>query len=1356
MRVIELAVFMLCLALALPARADSSPIDPTFGVNGRVSTNFAGELSMLHANGAVLQPDGKLVVAGASPRPEGWDFTGFAVGRLNPDGTPDTQFNVTGQASLEFGVNPAANAVALQPDGKIVAVGAYGSGPVNQVAVVRFLANGAIDATFNQGEIVTTAVPDTDAVGSAVVIQADGKIVVAATGTGGSALIRYNANGSLDTTFGAAGTGIVSLNAFVGPAKIVDVGALALQPDGKIVTTGTSFLDATVHSIWIARFTSSGTLDSSFNGAGTVIVGFIGVEFARGLALQADGRIVVIGTLGPDIGLIRLNADGTLDASFGSNGKVRTLIGAFSSWDARDVAILGDGRIVVAITGFVYSSSSSASSSSLVMARYTANGVLDTTLAGTGIVSVPADPACPGGCSKFYSGNFIAAQSDGKVIVGGDLNVTGAALQTGTIVRFLDNGSFDSSFGSSGEVTTKGIGSVDTMYALAKRSDGTLIAAGSSDGNLAVAAYSADGDIDWSRVISGSGAVARAVLEQPDARIVIAGSNGIGPAGTTFTVIRLSSDGSLDPTFNGTGRADTLVGAVASLGRAAALQPDGKIVVAGSALNRSADDDFALARYNTDGTLDGTFGSGGQVLTPIGAGSDVALAVAVQADGRIVAAGSASDGATTRFAVVRYQGDGSLDSTFGSGGKSSFAVGVGSSSARAIAIQGDGKIVLAGTAASETIPLTMHVFAVVRLNGDGSLDSAFGSNGVVTTAMATALHPEAEASAVAVLEDGRILVGGSGSLLDFQGTFALVRYLPNGSLDTTFGTAGRLQVGAGTNMNVSTGTFTLQDANRAVLAGTVVATANFDLVRVFLDDVVAPDTSLVATPGATSGSTVMFSFTGTDVGGSDVASFECALDGAQFAGCTSPASYTGLPVASHTFQVRARDGAGNVDPTPASYAWDVVPQPQTIRFAELPSRVLTASPFEVSATGGDSGNPVVFTSLTLAACTTSGTNGATVTLVAAGTCTIAADQAGNASFLAASQLTRSFEVFATGFSLTVSRSGGGSGSVTSTPLGIDCGASCDWTFAPATAVTLVATPDGASAFVGWTGACTGSGPCNVTMDDAKSAEANFAHRTNARLINISTRGQVQTDFDVMIGGFVIGGSAPKTVVIRALGPTLADYGVPGALANPQLQLVRSSDGVVIASNDDWSNAANAATIAASGFAPSNPLESAIYITLQPGAYTAIVSGVDGGMGVGLVEVYEIDHPEIPLINISTRGKVATGDGIMIGGFVISGSDPRIVVVRGIGPSLAKYDISQPLSNPMLQLVSSASQTIIASNDDWGSADNAAAIQSSGFAPSDPKEAAIYITLQPGAYTAILSGVNGGTGTGLVEVYAVGP
>jgi hypothetical protein len=259
-----------------------------------------------------------------------------------------------------------------------------------------------------------------------------------------------------------------------------------------------------------------------------------------------------------------------------------------------------------------------------------------------------------------------------------------------------------------------------------------------------------------------------------------------------------------------------------------------------------------------------------------------------------------------------------------------------------------------------------------------------------------------------------------------------------------------------------------------------------------------------------------------------------------------------------------------------------------------------------------------------------------------------------------------------------------------------------------------------------------------------------------RLVNISTRGQVQTGFDVMIGGFVISGASPKTVVIRATGPSLANFGVAGALSNPQMQLVRSSDQVVVASNDDWGSAANAATIQASGFAPSNPLESAIYTSLNPGAYTAIVSGVGGVTGVGLVEVYEVDHPEVSLINISTRGKVLTGFDVMIGGFVVSGSSPQTVVVRAIGPSLANFGVAGSLANPQLQLVRQSDQTIIASNDDWGSDPNAALVQSNGFAPSNPLESAIYVTLQPGAYTAIVSGVGGGVGVGLVEVYKVGP
>jgi hypothetical protein len=174
-----------------------------------------------------------------------------------------------------------------------------------------------------------------------------------------------------------------------------------------------------------------------------------------------------------------------------------------------------------------------------------------------------------------------------------------------------------------------------------------------------------------------------------------------------------------------------------------------------------------------------------------------------------------------------------------------------------------------------------------------------------------------------------------------------------------------------------------------------------------------------------------------------------------------------------------------------------------------------------------------------------------------------------------------------------------------------------------------------------------------------------------RLANISTRGQVQTGFDVMIGGFAISGSAAKTVVVRAIGPSLASYGVPGSLPNPQLQIVRQSDGTTIATNDDWQSHANAAQVQAAGFAPAHPLESAIYITLPPGLYTAVVSGTGGVSGVGLVEVYEVDQPAVPLINISTRGKVQTGSDVMIGGFVVFGSGTQTVIIRAIGPSLTK-------------------------------------------------------------------------------------
>ncbi len=251
------------------------------------------------------------------------------------------------------------------------------------------------------------------------------------------------------------------------------------------------------------------------------------------------------------------------------------------------------------------------------------------------------------------------------------------------------------------------------------------------------------------------------------------------------------------------------------------------------------------------------------------------------------------------------------------------------------------------------------------------------------------------------------------------------------------------------------------------------------------------------------------------------------------------------------------------------------------------------------------------------------------------------------------------------------------------------------------------------------------------------------------LTNASTRGLVQTGAGVMIGGFIISGSTPKAVLIRARGPSMSAIGVTSVLANPMLQLYSGS--TAIASNDNWGTATNAAAIAATGLAPTNSLESAILTTLSPGAYTAIVSGVGGTNGIGIVEVIEIDHPESPLSNFSTRAQVQTGANVMIGGFVVSGSSAATVLVRARGPSLAAFGVTGVLANPVLQLYSGS--TVIASNDDWGTATNAAAIVATGLAPTNSLESAILITLQPGAYTAIVNGAGGGSGIGIVEVLA---
>jgi hypothetical protein len=268
---------------------------------------------------------------------------------------------------------------------------------------------------------------------------------------------------------------------------------------------------------------------------------------------------------------------------------------------------------------------------------------------------------------------------------------------------------------------------------------------------------------------------------------------------------------------------------------------------------------------------------------------------------------------------------------------------------------------------------------------------------------------------------------------------------------------------------------------------------------------------------------------------------------------------------------------------------------------------------------------------------------------------------------------------------------------------------------------------------------------------AREGDALEANVTVGTFANISTRTSVGTIDNALIGGLIITGTQAKKVIVRALGPSLP---VPGALADPILELHDSAD-LTIATNDNWQDSSDRQAIIDSTVPPSDDRESAIIITLDPGAYTAVVRGVSDTTGVGLVEIYDLDRTvDSRLANISTRGSVQTDDNVMIGGFIIGGSNggSSKMVVRAIGPSLTALGVAGALQDPFLE-IHDTNGIVIASNNNWRDT-QASEIESAGLAPTDDRESAIVITLQSGAYTTIVRGTNNTVGVGLVEAYNV--
>jgi hypothetical protein len=249
--------------------------------------------------------------------------------------------------------------------------------------------------------------------------------------------------------------------------------------------------------------------------------------------------------------------------------------------------------------------------------------------------------------------------------------------------------------------------------------------------------------------------------------------------------------------------------------------------------------------------------------------------------------------------------------------------------------------------------------------------------------------------------------------------------------------------------------------------------------------------------------------------------------------------------------------------------------------------------------------------------------------------------------------------------------------------------------------------------------------------------------------------RVETGDKVMIGGFIITGNASKAVVLRGIGPSLTSSNVPASevLADPVLEL-RDSNSSLITSNDNWKESPQRSQIEGTPFEPSNDLEAVIVATLQPGAYTAILTGKDQTSGVGVVEIYDNNEAaDSALANLSTRGFVQTQDNVMIGGFILGNNPTNTrIAVRGLGPSLAQFGVTNTLADPTLEL-HNENGTLMLSKDNWeDDPTSAAELTASGLAPQNAFESGIFATLPPGQFTAILAGKNGTVGVGLIEVY----
>lgn len=715
--------------------AQTPLLDNSFSADGRQTLTLPGYDQV---GDVLVLPDGKILTAGASFH---LGENHISLTRYHPDGTLDTSFGIAGKNHTldPHDVRTGITEAGLQSDGKIVVLG--GTCGYYQ-HLVRYLPNGY---PGESGSFPVNLDPQT--CHRALAMDTNNKIVVAGQSLGvvpqKFLVFRFNQSGSKDLTFGT--NSVVHVDFGNADASAWDV---AMQADGKIVAAGVAL--AGDKSFALARMHPNGSLDSSFGTAGKVLLDPPKSAYSPVVAIQPDGKILLAGSgVGgpkPDFYLFRLNPDGTRDSTFSSDGEITITI-FLGAVQVNDMAVSPDGSIYVSYLK---------NTGGHIVIRVLSDGTWDT-FAGSG-----------GFLEAATTDNLLAVQTDQKIVV------AGTADGDFGLARYLPDGTADPGFHNAGLVTTDIGESGGFFKALALQTDGKIIAVGRNDnyefdGGSILARLNTDGGLDSSFNASGSltsgnaSEFGNAVALQPDGKIVVGTGYGnmYGQGGGQLA--RFLPDGTPDSTFVSTSPY------VAAL----ALQPDGKILTLGTEHSDTPPVYSRLVRHHADGSLDAAFGNQGQITTTTCYCDKLAL----QPDGKILVAGTGDPDFSAL--LLRRHPDGALDQSFGAGGTVTWKVGNFSMAPWSLLVQPDGKILLGVDSGNPG-------YAIARFQENGEPDNSFGTGGSVKI-----IGIINQLSAMALLPDGKILVGGSGWVGSSTSLeFLLARLLPDGSPDSTAGTNG--------------------------------------------------------------------------------------------------------------------------------------------------------------------------------------------------------------------------------------------------------------------------------------------------------------------------------------------------------------------------------------------------------------------------------------------------------------------------------------------------------------------------------------------------------------------------------------